>query len=114
MFTSAELDGIADEFGQYIGAISGLGADLVLYRLTGTVEGTIAAQSARIEADSFIGENNAGAARTAAGKVFVMMPADADILKDDRFAFDGQAFIVTAIRPNRQIRTWAEAEVIQP
>ena len=73
MFTSAELGDISGVFEQYLGAASGLGADLTLYRLTGTVEGTIAAQAARIEADSFMAEGNAGGSRTATGRVYVML-----------------------------------------
>lgn len=114
MFTTTELAALTEVFEDYLGAVSGLGCDLTLYRLTGTVEGTIAAQEARVEAATPGRESAAGAARATSGDVYVMMAPDANVRKDDRFLYDGQAYLVTGIRPNRQIRTWVDAQVIQP
>ena len=114
MFTSGELAAITAEFARSIGTASGVGAAVTLYRLTGTVEGTLTPQDARVIAALPGNETAQGATRGTTANVFLMMAPGANVAKDDRFYWENQAYIVTGVRPNRQIRTWADAQVIQP
>ena len=73
-----------------------------------------AAQTVRIEYSSRVGEiRQAANSEETVADVIIVGPVALDIQKEDRFNYGGSLYRVTLVRPNRQVMTQAEAQIIQ-
>jgi hypothetical protein len=110
MFTAGELAAMTATVEATLGVDSGLGTSIVLYRGTQT----LAAQDARLVRPSAANRNVAtDGTEGAQNDAFVVGKPGMDVQARDRFKADGVTYEVTAVQPQRQIKTVAQVRMIQ-